>query len=56
MAYRELTCDEQMQSLEQIERRSMVKQPDGTWAQQVVYVTAGDGGDFNDDFSDDFNI
>lgn len=55
MAYEEFTCDELSgMTLETLFRGSLVQQPDGSWAQQVVIVTAG--GDFNDDFNDDFNI
>lgn len=56
MAFTELDCDDTALPLEEIRRRAMVLQPDGTWAIQVVIVTEGGGGDFNGDFSNDFNI
>ena len=58
MAYTELDCDDASITLRELERGSMVRLPDGSYAQQVVIVTigGGGGGDFNGDFSNDFNI
>lgn len=57
MAYTELDCDDTSISLRDLERGSMVRLSDGSYAQQVVIVTIGGGsGDFNGDFSSDFNI
>lgn len=55
MAYTEFTCDN-LPTLAQLQAGSMRLMPDGSYAQQVVYVGAPpvDGGDFSDDFSDDF--
>lgn len=43
---RELTCDDP-QSLEDLYRGSLVLQPDGSYAQQVVFVTAPPCADVN---------
>lgn len=57
MAYTELDCDDTSIPLRDLERGSMVRLSDGSYAQQVVIVTIGGGsGDFNGDFSSDFNI
>ena len=53
MAYTELTCDDEGLTLEDLFRGSLVELSNGSLAQQVV-VIAGD--DFNNDFSNDFNI
>lgn len=57
MAYTEFTCDN-LPDLETLRAGSMRLMPDGTWAQQVVIVTAPvDGGGFEADaFSTGFNI
>lgn len=57
MAYTEFTCDN-LPELETLRAGSMRLMPDGTWAQQVVIVTAPvDGGGFEADaFSTGFNI
>ena len=56
MAYTEFTCAN-LPDLATLERGSMLLQADGSYAQRVIIVTApGSLGDFNDDFSDDFNI
>jgi hypothetical protein len=55
MAYTEFTCDN-LPTLAQLQAGSMRLMPDGSYAQQVVVVSAPPvgGGDFSDDFSDDF--
>lgn len=55
MAYESLTCEEKELPLEELFRRAMVDNGDGSRSIQVVWITDG-GGDFNDDFSDDFSI
>lgn len=56
MAYTEFTCDN-LPTLAELQAGSMRLMPDGSYAQQVVVVSAPSGnGDFNNDFSDDFNI
>lgn len=54
MAYTELTCDDQNLSTETLLRGAMKQLPDGSWTIQIVAISSY--GDFNNDFSDDFNI
>jgi hypothetical protein len=56
MAYTALTCEEQQQSVDTLLARAMVKKDDGSWAFQTVDITGSGGGDFNDDFNNDFSL
>lgn len=56
MAHTDLTCEDQELPLEELFRRAVVKNADGSWSLQTVDISGSGGGDFNDDFSDDFNI
>lgn len=56
MPYTELTCDDQNLPVETLLRGCMKQLPDGSWTIQTVAADAVSGGDFNNDFSNDFNI
>ena len=56
MAYTDLTCDDHMLPLEELFRRAIVQNADGTWSLQTVEISGGGGDSEGFDYEFDLGL